>query len=72
MQGVVEVNDKVEIPEGVLCTFGMKVNRGIQYFVGYRKGDIIRVHFGMTKHEIKNIFSYQPVLNLSGRKIYKK
>ena len=69
---VIEVSDKVEIPEGVLCTFGKKVNRGVQYFVGYREGDKIKVHFSMMRHEIKDVFSYQPVFNLNGRKIYKK
>lgn len=64
----------IEIPEGILCTFGKKVQRGIFYFVGYLKeGETqVHVHYSSKRHDVDSIVSFQPVLNTVGRKIKQK
>lgn len=66
---IIVSNGETEIPERVLCTFAKKVTRGVQYFVGYRKGDKIHVHFSMKRHGLSDIVSYQYVLSPGNKMI---
>ena len=68
------MNIKVEesnIPLGVLCVFGEKIPKGIRYVIGSRKDDLIKIHFSSRTTSIKNIISYQLVLN-GNNKVIKK
>ena len=56
-----------DIPANVLCVFAKKILRGTSYFIGYRVGETINVHFSAKTYTIEEVVSYQQVLSQSGR-----
>lgn len=67
---VQKVENIESIPENTLCVFGQKFSKGVKYFIGRKRGNLIYIHFTQKKCVIDDtIISYQHVLNLNNRKI---